>query len=108
MARAEGKKNVAERLDLSKLQSEEIRRKSNIEVTNRFGALEDIDDPKKEYDMILATEEMEQTKSWGGQRNFVGHGQEAKHRKNQGEKRGKIGIGGRKIGRTERQKERGV
>ena len=55
MARAEGKKNVSERLDLSKLQSEEIRRKSNIEVTNRFEALEDIDDPKKEYDMILAT-----------------------------------------------------
>ena len=55
LARAEGKKNVSERLDLSKLQSEEIRRKSNIEVTNRFEALEDIDDPKKEYDMILAT-----------------------------------------------------
>ena len=55
LARGEGKKNVSERLDLSKLQSEEIRRKSNIEVTNRFEALEDTDDPKKEYDMILAT-----------------------------------------------------
>ena len=55
MARAEGKKNVWERFDLSKLQSEEIRRKFNIEVTNRFEALEDIDDPEKEYDMILQT-----------------------------------------------------
>ena len=51
---------------------------------------------------------MEQTKSKGGQTNLVGHGQEAKHRKNQGEKRGKIVIGGCKIGRTEREKERGV
>ena len=49
LTRAEGKKNVWERFDLSKLQSEEIRRKSNIEVTNRFEALEDIDDPEKEY-----------------------------------------------------------
>jgi len=51
---------------------------------------------------------MEQTKSWRGQRNLVGHGQEAKHRKDQGEERGKIGIVGCKIGRTEREKERGV
>ena len=40
---------------------------------------------------------MEQTKSWGGQTNLVGHGQEAKHKKNQGEKRGKTGIGGCKM-----------
>ena len=51
---------------------------------------------------------MEQRKSWGGQRNLVGHGQEAKVGKNQGEKRGKIEIGGRNIGRTERENKRGV
>ena len=48
---------------------------------------------------------MGHTKSWVGQRNLVGRGQEAK---NQGEDRGKIGIGECKIGRTEREKERGV
>ena len=42
LARAEGRKNVRERFDVSKLQSEEIRRRYNIEVRNRFEAL-DID-----------------------------------------------------------------
>ena len=55
MARAEGRKNVRERFDVSKLPSEEIKRKHNTEVTNRLGALGDIDDPKEEHDMILAT-----------------------------------------------------
>ena len=51
---------------------------------------------------------MEQTKSWGGQRNLVGHGQEANIGKIKERKECKIGIGGYKIGRTEREKERGV
>ena len=55
MARAEGRKNVRERFDVSKLQSKEIRRRYNIEVRNRFKALGDIDDPEEEHDMILAT-----------------------------------------------------
>ena len=55
LARTEGRKNVRERFDVSKLQNEEIRRKYNSEVKNRFQALEDIDDPEEEHDMILAT-----------------------------------------------------
>ena len=55
MARAEGRKNVRERFDVSKLQSEKIRRQYNNEVTNRFEALEDTNDPEEEHDMILAT-----------------------------------------------------
>ena len=55
MARAERRTNVRERFDISKLQSEEIRRRYNIEVRNRFEALGDIDDPKEEHDMILVT-----------------------------------------------------
>ena len=55
MARAEGRKNVRERFDVSKLQNEEIRRKYNNEVKNGLEALEDIDDPEKGHDMILAT-----------------------------------------------------
>ena len=55
LARAEGSKNVRETFDVSKLPSEEIRRKYNTEVRNRFGALGDIDDPEEEHDMILTT-----------------------------------------------------
>ena len=55
MARAEGRKNVRERFDVSKLQNEEIRRKYNNEVKNGLEALEDIDDPEEGHDMILAT-----------------------------------------------------
>ena len=55
LARAEGRKNVRERFDVSKLPSEDMRRKHNTEVRNRFGALGDIDDPEEEHDMILAT-----------------------------------------------------
>ena len=51
---------------------------------------------------------MEQRKSWRGQRNLVGHEKEAKDGENQGEKRGKIEIGGCKIEGTEREKKRGV
>ena len=55
LARAEGRKNVRERFDVSKLQSEAIRRRYNVEVRNRFEAIRDIDDPEEEHDMILAT-----------------------------------------------------
>ena len=55
LAKAEGRKNVREVFDVSKLQSEEIRRRYNIEVKNRCEALGDIDDPEEEHDMILAT-----------------------------------------------------
>ena len=41
--------------DVRKLQSEEIRRKYNIEVKNRFEALRDIEDPQEEHNMILET-----------------------------------------------------
>ena len=39
LARAEGRKNVRERVAVSKLKSGEIRRKYNIELRNRFEAL---------------------------------------------------------------------
>ena len=55
LARAEGRKNVRERFDVSKLQSEKIRRKHNNEVRNRFEALGDVDDPEEEHDMSLVT-----------------------------------------------------
>ena len=55
LARAEGRKNVRERFDVSKLKSEKIRRKHNIELRNRFKALGDIEDPVEEHDMTLAT-----------------------------------------------------
>ena len=50
-------------------------------MRNRFEALGDIDDLEEEHDMILATKGEQQRKSWGGQRNLEGHGQEAKHAK---------------------------
>ncbi len=49
LARIEGKKIARERLDVCKLQSEEIRRRYNIEVRNRFEALGDIEDPEEEH-----------------------------------------------------------
>ena len=55
LVRAEGRKNVWERFDVSKLQSEGVRRRYNIAVRNRFEALGDINDPEEEHDMILAT-----------------------------------------------------
>ena len=74
LARAEGRKNVRERFDVSKLQSEKIRRKHNNEVRNTFEALGDIDDPEEEHDMILSTYRDRAKKGWGGQTNSVGHG----------------------------------
>ena len=55
MERAQERRNIRERFDISKLQSEEIRRRYNTEVRNRFEALGDIDDLEEEHDMILAT-----------------------------------------------------
>ena len=52
---AEGRKNVRERFYVSKLQTEVIKRKYNVQVRNRFEALGDIGDPEEEHDMILAT-----------------------------------------------------
>ena len=74
LARAQGRKNVRERFDVSILQSDEARRKYNIEVRNRFEALGDIYDPEEEHDMILATYRDAARKSWGDQRNLVGRG----------------------------------
>ena len=66
LVRAEGRKNVRERFYVSKLQSEEIRRRYDIEVRNRFEAL----DMKKNTICI----EVQQRTCWGGQRNLVVHG----------------------------------
>ena len=55
LARAQERRNVREKFVISKLQSEEIRRRYNSEVRNRFEALGDIDDPEDKHDMILAT-----------------------------------------------------
>ena len=41
--------------DVRKLQSEEIRRRYNVEVKNRCEVLGDIEDPEKEHDKILET-----------------------------------------------------
>ena len=43
-------------------------------MRNRFEALGDIYDPEEEHDMILATYRDAARKSWGDQRNLVGHG----------------------------------
>ena len=45
LARAEGRKNVRGRFDVTKLQSQKIRRRYNIEERNRFEDLGDIEDP---------------------------------------------------------------
>ncbi|KAL9963605.1 hypothetical protein ACROYT_G027128 [Oculina patagonica] len=55
LARTEGKKIARERFDVCKLQIEEIRRRYNIEMRNRFEALGDIEEPEEEHDLILAT-----------------------------------------------------
>ena len=47
LARVEGKKIARERFDVCKLQSEEIRRKYNIQARNRFEALEDREGPEE-------------------------------------------------------------
>ena len=41
LARVDGRKNARERFDVGRLHSEEIRRKYNVEVRNRFESLGD-------------------------------------------------------------------
>ena len=53
LAWAHGKEKARVRFDVCKLQSEEIRRRYNVEVENRFEALGDIKDPEEEHDKIL-------------------------------------------------------
>ena len=69
LARAQERRNVRERFDISKLPSEEIRRRYNTEVRKRFEALGDIDDLEEEHDMILARYRDAAKKVLGGQRN---------------------------------------
>ena len=90
LARVEGRKNARERFDISKLQSEEIRRKYIVEVRNRFEALGDINDQEEEHDMFWQHTEIQQRKSWEVQKSLVGHGLGAKHGKRS--RRGKSGI----------------
>ena len=53
LAQVERGKMARVRFDIRKLQSEEIRKRYNIEVKNRFEALGDIEDPEKEHDKLL-------------------------------------------------------
>ena len=55
LARAEGMTKARVGFDVRNLQSEEIRRKYNIQMKNRVEALRDIEDPEKEHDKILET-----------------------------------------------------
>ena len=50
LEKTKGKKIARERYDVCKLQSEEIRRRYNIEVRNRFEALGNIEDQEEEHD----------------------------------------------------------
>ena len=54
LARAEGMKEARVGFDVRKLQSEEIRRKYNTEVKNRFEVLGDIEYPEEEHDTIFS------------------------------------------------------
>ena len=47
------KNNTIERFDVKKLNSDEIRRRFNAEVRNRFQVLQDVQDVEEEYDKIL-------------------------------------------------------
>ena len=49
MARAEGTKKARVGFNERKLQSEEIKRRYKVEVTNRFEALGDTEDPEEEH-----------------------------------------------------------
>ena len=53
LAWVEGMKKARVGFDVRELQSDEIRRKYNIEVKNRFEALRDIEDPEQEHETIL-------------------------------------------------------
>ena len=68
LVRAEERTNARERFDVSKLQSEKIRKKHNNEVRNRFEALGEIDDPEEEHYMILAMYRDGTKKVWGSKK----------------------------------------
>ena len=70
LARAQERRNVRERFDISKLQSEEIRRRYNTEVRNRFEALGD--DLEEEHDMFLTTRRDAAKKVLGRSKQNVG------------------------------------
>ena len=53
LARVERGKMARVRFDIRKLRSEEIRKRYNIEVKNRFEALGDIEDPEEEHNKLL-------------------------------------------------------
>ena len=53
LARVERGKMARVRFDIRKLRSEEIRKRYNTEVKNRFEALGDIEDPEEEHDKLL-------------------------------------------------------
>ena len=55
LAKAHGKKKARVRFDVCKLRSEEIRRRYNIEVKNRFQGLGDTEDSEEEHNKILVT-----------------------------------------------------
>ena len=55
LAKAHGKKKARVRFDICKLRSEEIRRRYNIEVKNRFQGLGDTEDSEEGHNKILVT-----------------------------------------------------
>ena len=55
LAKAHGKNKARVRFDVCKPRSEEIRRRYNIEVKNRFQGLGDIEDSEEEHNKILVT-----------------------------------------------------
>ena len=55
LAKAHGKKKARVRFDVFKLRSEEIRRRYNIEVKNRFQGLGDTEDSEEGHNKILVT-----------------------------------------------------
>ena len=55
LAKAHGKEKARVRFDVCKLRSEEIRRRHNSEVKNRFQGLGDIEDSEEEHNKISVT-----------------------------------------------------
>ena len=80
LARVERGKTARVRFHIRKLQREEIRKRYNIEVNNRFDVLGDIEDPEEEHDKLLeayrgAAEKVigrskKQSKSWIGDKTW--------------------------------------
>ena len=53
LAKNKDKKNTIERFDVKKLSSDEIRKRYNIELRNRFQMLQDTEDLEEEYDRVV-------------------------------------------------------